>query len=79
MPYSCLTNSATVFVVSQLLRSQPGRLAADRLKLKIPILGRIFHAMAVSEFCRSLATLLAGGIPVVSALEVAWAIKVVSC
>jgi len=39
--------------------------------LRIPLLGPIFHRLALSEFCRSLATLLSGGIPIISGLEVA--------
>ena len=42
-----------------------------RWVLEIPFLGRMFHRMALSEFCRSLSTLLAGGIPLVSSMEVA--------
>ena len=54
----------------QFSRSEAGRTAIARLILKVPFLGQIFHRLALSEFCRSLATLLAGGIPLVSALEV---------
>ena len=45
-----------------------GRLLIDRWKLGLPIMGRVYRQMAISEFCRSLSTLLAGGIPVVQAL-----------
>ena len=50
-----------------------GRLGAavDRLKLRLPIVGPIFHRFALSEFCRSLATLLHGGLPLAAALETA--------
>ncbi len=50
-------------------RTSGGRLMVDRLRLKIPLVGEIFHQFALSEFCRSLATLVAGGIPLVSGLE----------
>lgn len=50
-------------------RSAVGRRVFDRWKLKVPILGSIFRRLAMSEFARSLSTLLAGGIPVVPALE----------
>ncbi|MEE8525043.1 MAG: type II secretion system F family protein [Thermoanaerobaculia bacterium] len=43
----------------------------DRWRLKIPIVGRIFHLFALSEFCRALATLIAGGLPLVAAFEIA--------
>jgi type IV pilus assembly protein PilC len=48
-----------------------GRLTLDRAKLKIPFLGAVLHRFALAEFCRSLATLLAGGIPLVPSFEIA--------
>ncbi len=58
------------FLIYQFAQSEAGQLAVSRLKLRLPLLGAIFHRMALSEFCRSLSTLLAGGIPVVSSLEI---------
>lgn len=52
-------------------RTEPGRLWLDRVKLKLPFLGPVLHRFALTELCRSLATLLAGGIPLVPALEIA--------
>ena len=52
-------------------RSTAGRLAIDRVKLRMPLVGPVLHRFAVSEFTRSLATLLSGGIPLVPSLEVA--------
>jgi type II secretory pathway component PulF len=51
-------------------RTEPGRLAIDRLKLRVPVLGPVLHRFALSEFCRSLATLLSGGIPLVPSFEI---------
>jgi type IV pilus assembly protein PilC len=51
--------------------TETGRLALDRLKLRLPFLGPVLHRFAMSEFCRSLGTLLAGGIPLVPAFEIA--------
>ncbi|MBV8199213.1 MAG: type II secretion system F family protein [Acidobacteria bacterium] len=52
-------------------RTEAGRLWLDRAKLKVPFLGPVLHRFAITEFCRSLATLLTGGIPLVPALEIA--------
>jgi type IV pilus assembly protein PilC len=52
-------------------RTDGGRLALDRLRLKVPFLGSVLHRFALSEFTRSLATLLSGGIPLVPAFEIA--------
>jgi type IV pilus assembly protein PilC len=48
-----------------------GRIAWDRVKLHIPIVGGIFHRFAVLQFTQSLGTLLGGGTPMVPALEIA--------
>lgn len=52
-------------------RTDTGRLALDRLKLRLPFLGPVLHRFAMSEFSRSLSTLLSGGIPLVPAFEIA--------
>lgn len=51
-------------------RTDAGRLALDRLKLRLPFLGPVLHRFALSEFSRSLSTLLSGGIPLVPAFEI---------
>ena len=55
------------------VQTPAGRRAWDGFKLKLPLVGTVLHLFALSEFTRSLATLLAGGIPLVSALEIATA------
>jgi len=52
-------------------RTDEGREALDRLKLRVPFLGSVLHRFALSEFSRALSTLLAGGIPLVPAFEIA--------
>jgi len=60
-----------VFALRSWGRTEPGRLALDRLKLRLPVLGGILHRFALSEFSRSLSTLLTGGIPLVPSFEIA--------
>jgi type IV pilus assembly protein PilC len=43
----------------------------DELKLKAPIVGRLWTMFSMAQLSRTLATLLQGGIPLVAALEVA--------
>ena len=50
------------------VRSPAGRLALDRIMVRVPIVGGVFHRFAVSRFTRTLGTLISGGIPVVTAL-----------
>jgi type IV pilus assembly protein PilC len=52
-------------------RSGAGRMFVDRVKLKIPVIGGIAHDYAQNRFTRTLATLQAGGIPLVTSLEIA--------
>jgi type IV pilus assembly protein PilC len=51
--------------------SPSGRLITDRWKLRLPLIGRLTHLFALSQFSRSLAILLGGGTPMVPALETA--------
>jgi len=51
-------------------RTEGGRLVVDRIRLRVPFLGPVLHRFAVAEFCRSLSTLLSGGMPLVPALEI---------
>lgn len=48
-----------------------GRLAWDAFLLRIPFVGPILRQFALSQFARSLATLVGAGTPVVPALEIA--------
>lgn len=50
-----------------------GHLALDRFRLRLPFFGSILQRFSLSEYCRSLATLLNGGMPLVPALEIATA------
>jgi type IV pilus assembly protein PilC len=52
-------------------RTEVGRVVLDRLMLKIPVIGGIVHDYAQNRFTRTLATLQAGGIPLVPSLEIA--------
>ncbi len=49
--------------------SSTGRLLTDRWILHIPLVGRLNHLFALSQFARSLAILLGGGTPMVPALD----------
>ncbi len=59
------------FALRQWANTPKGRILVSRLRLRIPILGGVFHRFGISEYCRSLSTLLSGGLPLVQALEIA--------
>jgi type IV pilus assembly protein PilC len=47
-----------------------GRLAIDRFKLAMPVVGTLFHKYALSRFSRTLGTLISSGVPILGALEI---------
>jgi type II secretory pathway component PulF len=52
------------------IQSQNGRYAWDRLKMKIPVLGQVLERIYLARFARNLSTLVAGGIPIIKALQI---------
>jgi type IV pilus assembly protein PilC len=66
-----LTLGASIVAFFAWLR-QPGQKARfDRIVLGVPVVGDIAAKFATSQMARTLATLLAGGLPLVNALEIA--------
>ena len=52
------------------IATERGRYRWDGFLLKIPLVGKIVRQLAISRFTRTLATLLAGGIPIVRSLDI---------
>jgi type IV pilus assembly protein PilC len=52
-------------------RSEEGGVAFDRIVFRLPLLGDTLLKFQASQFCRTLATLLTGGTPLVGALQTA--------
>ena len=59
-----------VFIFDRWKKTKSGRLVWDSLKLKFPVFGPLFLKVAVSKFCRTLATLVKSGVPILSSLEI---------
>jgi type IV pilus assembly protein PilC len=51
-------------------KSPRGGLYFDGLKLRLPLMGEVWKKFSFSQMCRTLSTLLSGGIPMVNSLEV---------
>jgi type IV pilus assembly protein PilC len=47
-----------------------GRRVVDAVSLKAPVLGNILRKIAVARFCRTLATLISSGVPILDGLEI---------
>ena len=69
--YLCLASIAGLTVAAVFwYRTEDARRRIDRFILTMPIFGEIFLKSIVSRFARVLAALVAGGIPIVQALEI---------
>jgi type IV pilus assembly protein PilC len=62
---------AGVILLRRWAATERGAIAVDHMLLRVPFVGSILHLFALSQFVRSLATLLAGGTPLVNSLEIA--------
>ncbi len=62
--------AVALIVIRMKLQGDAGKALADRVKLKIPVLGGILMNLAVARFCRVLGTLLSNGVPILKSLEI---------
>jgi general secretion pathway protein F len=51
-------------------RKPKGKAVVDRVRLKLPLVGPLVRFVGVARFARTLATMLAAGVPVLAALEI---------
>jgi len=66
----CLGIAAISFTIERIYRTPKGRLAIDRFKLKVPLVGDLIRKASVARFTRTLSTLLGSGVAAVQSLEV---------
>ena len=52
------------------IKSKPGKVTWDAIKIRIPIFGGLFKKIYIVRFTRSFATLIKGGVPIASALAI---------
>jgi general secretion pathway protein F len=58
------------FLLRRWARSPSGRARVDRWGLKTPVVGPLLRFIAVARFARTLSTMLASGVPLLTALEI---------
>ena len=58
------------FLIRRYYATENGRVAIDRLMLRMPILGGVLRKVAVARFCRTLSTLLSSGVPILDGLDI---------
>ncbi|HTL02033.1 MAG TPA: type II secretion system F family protein, partial [Vicinamibacterales bacterium] len=61
---------AAGYGIKQYYGTENGRRTMDRGILHTPVLGLIMRKIAVARFCRTLATLLSSGVPILDGLDI---------
>jgi general secretion pathway protein F len=59
-----------VFAVRRFVRTPRGRAWWDRTKLDAPVFGELIRMLSLSRFAKTLATLLASGVPLLTAMDI---------
>jgi type IV pilus assembly protein PilC len=64
-----LTIILTLICYKLLIATKFGRRLVDRIKLKVPVFGKLHHMICMARFSRTMGTLLTSGVPILQALE----------
>jgi type IV pilus assembly protein PilC len=70
MPFILVGVGAIVYGIRSYYHTDGGRRVIDGLTLKAPVLGIIMRKIAVARFCRTLATLISSGVPILDGLDI---------
>jgi len=69
-PFLAAGVGIAVFLFRNYYATPKGRRVVDAIMLKMPVLGNILRKIAVARFCRTLATLVSSGVPILDGLEI---------
>ncbi len=61
---------AVIVGFGQVRKTKGGRLATDKMFLRLPIFGMLLRKVAVAKFTRTLGTLVSSGVPILDGLEI---------
>jgi type IV pilus assembly protein PilC len=61
---------AVIYALKKYHDTYKGRRVIDGFLLKVPVIGIVLRKIAVARFCRTLATLVSSGVPILEALEI---------
>lgn len=59
-----------IVMLKRWTKTEKGVRAKDRVMLKLPVFGPLFHKVSMSRFARTLGTLVSSGVPILQALEI---------
>ena len=65
-----ITSYGVYWLLSKYTQTPTGRRQRDHLLIKAPIFGNLVHKIALSRFCRTYATLIRSGVPILRTLEI---------
>ncbi len=69
-PFIVVFDVLAVVAFKKWIQSDKGRAKWDRVKLKVPVFGKLVHKTAITRFARTLAVLMRSGVPILEALEI---------
>jgi type IV pilus assembly protein PilC len=69
-PFLAVIGAAGAYGFRQFYATEKGRRVVDGALLKAPVLGDILRKIAVARFCRTLATLISSGVPILDGLDI---------
>ena len=61
---------ASIFLTQRIMRTDSGRMAVDRVILRLPVIGDLTRMVSISRLTSTLATMLASGVQLLDALDV---------
>jgi type IV pilus assembly protein PilC len=70
MPFFIVGGITAAYLFRRYYQTIDGRMRVDRILLRMPLIGKIFRKVAVARFCRTLATLLSSGVPILDGLDI---------
>ena len=70
LPFLVMGAIAMVVTIRRYYATYKGRRVLDGLLLKVPVMGMLLQKISVARFCRTLATLMASGVPILDGLEI---------
>jgi type IV pilus assembly protein PilC len=70
-PLVLIATVLLVIAIAYVYKTEPGRLAVDNFKLKVPIFGPIMTKIILARFFQTLSTLVRSGVDIVGCLDIA--------
>ena len=69
-PFIIVAGVAVTFAFKRYYATEKGRHVVDAVMLKMPVMGVLIRKIAVARFCRTMATLLSSGVPILDGLDI---------